>query len=370
MIVDDTRALEMDFPSQVRAYLQIAAGQSQDVRNLTTQVAAVGTDAGSVPVTVNHSESANSWVCSPHTAYVRYSREELRRLAHPLLAVPMGAICGTLGAYLWNAEIDTAVAVNNWTLSTNLYPPLNSRLLRQWIEEAQQRWPRHAIWFRSLNNRYTPDWLAELAGLGCELIPSRQVYLYDRIDLSPSAPANLRRDLKLLRGRRHEVIEADSWCPADFERAAVLYEMLYMDKYSRLNPHYGAAFLRAWHAAGLLHLMGSRGESGELEAVVGVFGSGTTLTAPIVGYDTASPPRRGLYRLLMAAVFELAAASGQRINLSAGAAQFKRLRGGIASIEYSAVYVRHLPRYRQRAIRLLSRLATSLGEPLMRHFQW
>jgi hypothetical protein len=77
-----------------------------------------------------------------------------------------------------------------------------------------------------------------------------------------------------------------------------------------------------------------------------------------------------LYRLLMAAVFELAAASGQRINLSAGAAQFKRLRGGIASIEYSAVYARHLPRYRQCAIRLLSRLATTLGEPLMRHFQW
>jgi GNAT acetyltransferase-like protein len=370
MLAHETAALLPDFSSQVHAYLQVGSGRPEWIPNLTTQVDIVGSGAGIMPVTINHGETGNSWVCSPHTAYVRYAREELRRLAHPLLAVPLGALCGAFGAYLWKSEIDTAVAINNWTLSTNLYPDLNRRWLREWIEEAQQRWPRHAIWFRSLNRRDTPEWLAQLASLGCELIPSRQVYLYDRIDLGARVPVNLHRDLKLLRSRRLEATEADSWTLADFERAAELYELLYMNKYSRLNPHYGAAFLRAWHAAGLLRLMGWRGESGELEAVVGIFGSATTLTAPIVGYDTASPPRRGLYRLLMAAVFELAGASGRRINLSAGAAHFKRLRGGLPSIEYSAVYARHLPANRRRAVRLLSRLATSLGEPLMRHFQW
>jgi hypothetical protein len=370
VIADATSVFHREYSSQVQAYLQIAAGQPEGIGNLVTQVDCVGIGSGSVPITINDGETSNCWVCSPHTAYVRYSREELRRLAHPLLSVPLGAICGAFGTYLWKADIDTAVAINNWTLSTNLYPALNGRLLREWIEEAQQRWPRHAIWFRSLNNRYTPEWLAQLATLGCDLIPSRQVYLYDKIDLGTRAPANLRRDLKLLRGRRNDVRDADSWSPADFARAAVLYEMLYMDKYSRLNPHYDASFLRAWHAAGLLRLVGCRDESGQLEAVVGTFGLGTTLTAPIVGYDTTSPRSRGLYRLLMATVFDLAAQSGRRINLSAGAAQFKRLRGGIASIEYSAVYARHLPRNRRRAIHLLSRLSTSLGEPLMRYFQW
>lgn len=370
MIAKSAPAPGWDFPDQVQAYLQIAGGRPVGVSNLATQVDVIGTGAGSVPVTVNHSESANCWVCSPHTAYVRYSREELRRLAHPFLAAPLAALCSTLGGYLWKAEIDTAVAINNWTLSTNIYPALNGRLLGEWIDEARQRWPLHAIWFRSLNDRYTPAWLAQLANRGCEMIPSRQVYLYDRIDLSTRAPANLRRDLKLWHGRRHEVVEAGSWSHGDFVRAAALYEMLYMDKYSRLNPHYDASFLHAWHTAGLLRLMGWRNESGELEAVVGLFGSGSTLTAPIVGYDTQSSPRRGLYRLLMAAVYELAARSDQRINLSAGAAQFKRLRGGVASIEYSAVYARHLPRKRQRAIHLLSRITTTFGEPLMRRFQW
>jgi hypothetical protein len=370
MIADTAPALLDDFARHVQAYLRIAAGRPTGIRNLATQVDVIGTGAQSAPVTVNDAETDNCWVCSPHTAYVRYAREELRRLAHPLLAVPLGAACSTIGSYLWKAEIDKAVAVNNWNLSTNLYPAVNRRMLNAWLEEARQRWPRHAIWFRSLNQRYTPDWLAQLAAAECALVPSRQVYLYDRIGPGAHAPANLRRDLKLWRGRRHEVSEADSWSRADFERAALLYQMLYLEKYSRLNPHYDASFLRTWHAAGLLRLLGWRNESGVLEAIVGVFGFGTTLTAPIVGYDTASAPRRGLYRLLMAAVFDLAAGSGRRINLSAGAAHFKRLRGGIATIEYSAVSTRHLPRHRRRAIEWLARLATSLGEPLMRHFQW
>ena len=359
-----------EFASQVHGYLAMTDGRAVDTCNLTTKIDGLGAGDCAIPVTVNHAEENNCWVCSPHTAYVRYSQEELTRLAHPVLAAPLSALCMTLGNYLWRSEIDKVVAINNWTLSTNLYPALDKRDVREWIAESQQRWPQHAIWFRSLNRRYTPDWLAELEKLGCSLIPSRQVYLYDRIDSEHRMPANLRRDLKQLRARQHEMSPADSWNVADYERAATLYEMLYLQKYSRLNPHYGAHFLRSWHAAGLLNLMGWRNEAGELEAVIGMFAAAQTLTAPVVGYDTSTAPIRGLYRLLMAAVYDLAEKTGQRINLSAGAADFKRLRGGIASIEYSAVYTQHLARRRRRPIRLLARLSSAIGEPLMRRFQW
>jgi hypothetical protein len=115
--------------------------------------------------------------------------------------------------------------------------------------------------------------------------------------------------------------------------------------------------------------MGFRDERGALQAVVGVFAIGRTLTAPIVGYDTAQPQRLGLYRLLMAAVYDLAARSEYRINLSAGAAGFKRLRGGTGTIEYSAVYTRHLSRDRQRAVDMLATMASGIGEPIMRKFK-
>ena len=322
-----------------------------------------------MPVTVNSSEPDNTWICSPHTAYARYAVEELERFGHPVLTKPLARLCHWAGRYLWNSHIDDAIAVNNWLLSTNLYPRSDRAALDSWISEAIQRWPAHAIWFRSLNPRYTRDWIRNLTDVGCVLIPSRQVYLYDRIALDSRHPQNLRRDLRLLETSKMEMSPASEWATTDFERAAELYGQLYLKKYSGLNPDYSAVFLRIWSEAGLLDLNGFRGSEGILQAVIGTFSRGDTITAPIVGYNTAEPRRRGLYRLLMASVFRSAAFTHRRINLSAGAAGFKRLRGGVGTTEFSAVYVRHLPKFRQRSVLILSFLARRIGEPFMKRFE-
>ena len=349
------------------AYLSLGS-QRAGVRNLRTTVVSLGQGDSLVPATVNHSEPDNTWVCSPHTTYVRYAVEELRRFGHPWISRPLQALCGALGLYLWRARIDDAVAVNNWLLSTNLYPALDPRALRAWLAEATSRWPAHAIWFRSLNSRYTADWLEAVVDAGCELIPSRQVYLYDRIERA-RRPRDLARDFALLDRTALRSSEASEWTSRDFDRAAGLYGMLYLEKYSRLNPQYTSEFLRSWHTAGLLNLTGFRDDTNELQAALGTFEFNDTLTAPIVGYNTALPQDLGLYRLLMASVYQRAASTRARINLSAGAADFKRSRGGIAAMEYSAVFTRHLPTARRRALRVLGTLTRRVGEPIMKRFE-
>jgi hypothetical protein len=358
-----------DFPTKVEAYLRVAADTVRAVDNISTRIDSVGDAEHRVPVSVNQSEPGNSWVCSPHTAYARYSIEELARLRRPLLTKPLAAACRLLGGYFWRSGLDDAVAINNWLLSTNLYPEFHARAVPGWLSEALDRWPGRAIWFRSLNPRYTSEWLGQLSDMGFKLIPSRQVYLYDEINISSRSPANLRRDLRLLKNSSAPRGDAASWSVRDFERAAELYALLYLEKYSELNPTYTAAFLQAWHAAGLLDLSGFRDEEGSLQAVLGIFAVGATMTVPVVGYDTRQPVKAGLYRLLMAAVYERAAQNQCRINLSAGAAQFKRLRGGVGTLEYSAVYDRHLPRGRRRAVSLLSGLTRAVGVPLMRRLE-
>lgn len=353
----------------VDAYLRHAQISADAISNLRTQISHVGDGDYRMPVTVNSSEPDNTWICSPHTAYARYAIEELERFGHPMFTKPLGGLCRFAGRYLWNSRIDDAVAVNNWLLSTNLYPPSDPVAIRHWISEAAQRWPTHAIWFRSLNPRYTHDWIKELINAGCVLVPSRQVYLFDRIALDDRRPQNLRRDMRLLNTTQMELSSFRCWTSLDFERAAELYGQLYLKKYSSLNPDYSAAFLRIWSEAGLLDLNGFRDCGGVLQAVIGTFSMGNTITAPIVGYNTAEPQRRGLYRLLMASVFRTAALTRRRINLSAGAAEFKRLRGGVGTIESSAVYMRHLPKLRQRSISILSLLARRIGEPFMKRFE-
>ena len=276
-----------DFATQVAAFLGAAPASSIGVANLSTRIDSIGERDARLPVSVNSCEPDNAWVCSPQTAYCRYAIEELHRFGHPLLTLPLGAICRSLGAYLRASRLDQVVGVNNWLLSTNLYPRLDARLVPSWIEEAVQRWPQHAIWFRSLNPRYTGDWLGALDAAGCSVVPSRQVYLYDRIRLDGPRPKNLVRDLHALRSTPLIASDASHWSQGDFERTAHLYAQLYLEKYSHLNPAYSANFLQAWHRAGLLELTGYRDDEGVLQAVVGLFIVDGTITAPIPTRDSS-----------------------------------------------------------------------------------
>lgn len=329
--------------------------------NLATRSELLRAGELTMPAAVNDGEPDNAWVCSPLTTYYRYALEEMQRNLHPLLSKPLALLCHACGHALERARIDRAVALNNWLLSTNLYPPLQLQPLGRLVDAALQRWPRHALWFRSLNAEQNGDWLEALRALGFVLIPSRQVYLFGDLHAVVRQHENLKRDLRLLRETPLQYVDQPVLCDEDYVRIADLYGRLYLEKYSRLNPQYSPRFMQRWHQAGLLKFKLFRDADNTLQAVVGMFRQGSTITAPIVGYNTDLPRSLGLYRLLMASVFEEAMATGATVNLSAGAAHFKRLRGGKPAIEYSAVFARHLPVCARHAISLLRLLATSIG---------
>ncbi|WP_188792965.1 hypothetical protein [Dyella nitratireducens] len=267
------------------------------------------------------------------------------------------------------AEIDRAVAINNWLVSTNCYPRLRDVDIDQAIDEAKSRWPDHAIWFRSLNAAHHADWLHALADRGGMLLPSRQVYLFENIAELVRQHTDLKRDISLLRRKDGFVCERILDNETDFVRAEELYDDLYIQKYSRLNPQYRHPLIMAWSKAGLLQLFGLRDTAGILQGVVGLFAFGNLITSPIVGYNTHLPQKVGLYRRLAACVLREGATHGRLVNLSAGVAHFKRQRGGRPALEYSAVLVDHLPPHRRRAIQALGFLTRNIGIPIMRKFK-
>lgn len=336
--------------------------------NLKTGIALLQAGDYCMPVTVSDGEKGNAWVCSPFATYHDYALEELERNVHPILQGPLRVVCRAFGRVLERAAIDRAVTLNNWLLSTNIYPALDRRQLEDLVRQARRRWPHHALWFRSLNGRMNGDWIDALGAMGFRMVPSRQVYLFDDLHATPRH-RDLKRDMRLLRSTPLARTDGSDFTPADYLRIALLYGQLYLDKYSRLNPRYTACFMERWHAANLLQFVGFRDADGILQAVVGMFAQDGTLTAPIVGYNTSLPQSLGLYRLLMASVFEQAVASGAMLNLSAGAAHFKRLRGGLPAIEYSAVLAAHMPATTRRAVAVLSALTTRIGIPIMQRFK-
>lgn len=359
------------FAERAHAFAALHAGVRVDgfIRNLSARIETLDTGAGSLPVTVHDAEPENAWVCSPRTTYVDCAGEESERYLPRWAVRALRPVLAGTGALVARAGLDRAVTVNNWLLSTNLYPAASSVDVPALLRQATERWPGHAIWFRSLNEVDDGPWLAALRRAGCQLVASRQVYLYADLETAVARHRDLRRDLKGLThtGLRH-CGDADI-TDGDYARIAELYTLLYIDKYSRFSPAYTVDFLRAWHAAGLLEFEGFRGEDGRLLTVIGLFRHDRVATAPIVGYDTALPPKLGLYRLATACAYRACRRHGWRLNFSAGASGFKRFRGGVPAIEYSAVMTAHLPPAPRAAIGLLSQATRRIGVPLLRRYR-
>lgn len=360
-----------DFAERARAFSRIHTGTSVKpfAANIDVQVGTLQAGETILPVTLSDGSPGNAWVCSPRSTYADCAAEEAARYLPAWMARGSHGLNKGIGNWLTGVGIDRVAAINNWLLSTNLYPPLRTVPLATMIESVRERWPGHAIWFRSLNAIDNADWIAALSERGFQLVVSRQVYLYENLAALSARHANLKRDLQQLGRTSLRRVRDDGITEADYARIARLYELLYMEKYSRFNPHYSAEFMRRWHKAGLLEFHGFRDESGILQCVVGLFRQGATFTSPIVGYDTSLPRQLGLYRLLTACAYEATMEKGGRLNFSAGAAQFKRLRGGAPVIEYSAVYARHLPRKLRHTIGALSLATRRVGAPLLTKYQ-
>src|SRR5690606_2745923 len=110
---------------------------------------------------------------------------------------------------LSNAKIERIVQINNWLLSTNLYPAdWQGEGLEELTQLLRERFPGHAFGFRSLNPASNAVLLERLQALGYLALPSRQVYLFDGRSGADSAYLrhhNCRLDATLLRRSGYRV---------------------------------------------------------------------------------------------------------------------------------------------------------------------
>lgn len=345
------------------------------IANVSTRMALLSIGQESFPMSINHGqeELVNSYVVSPSTAYCEYAKDELIRLDRPWITYPLILLTNGIGLLLTWARVDKIVFVNNWLLSTNLYPTgWKGTHLGAVTHTLTRNFPAHAHGFRSLNQFSNGELLKQFVEKKYLQVPSRQVYLFDGRQGPKSSflkHHNCQVDAKLLEDGAYLIADGRQLTTQDFNRIEALYNQLYLDKYSYLNPQFSAQWMQQGQQEGWLDFRVLKNAEGVIEGAVGWFANEEILTAPIVGYNTALPQKCGLYRLLTQLCLQQAAKDRKILNFSSGAAHFKRLRGGQPYIEYSMVHIAHLP-FHQRAVwRLLSFLLNNIGVPLMRKLQ-
>ena len=322
------------------------------------------------PVTIDDGGLGFSYVSSPHSAYVLYAREEMDMVGMRRGRWLAGAALAVLDGLLQAARINRAVHLDNWLLSTNLHDGWDGETLADMRRVLAQRFPSHFLILRSLDAWSSPVLLEAAREDGWILLPARQVWVVDDLarDWKPrNAHGNDRRAVA-----RSGLIMEDvgQLAEHDCERIAQLYAMLYIGKYSQLNPVFTARFIAFTQQTGLFTYRVARAPSGQIMAVAGMLAKGGIMTPPVVGYDTSRPKQEALYRIACYMFSDWAMVRGLRLHGSAGAAEFKRLRGAKGVIEYMAIHGGHLGAARQAPVRLLARVLESLVVPLMRRQGW
>ncbi|KYC38210.1 hypothetical protein WA1_38365 [Scytonema hofmannii PCC 7110] len=347
------------------------AGSSYFINNVNTQLLALAIDDLVLPVTVNSKELENCYVCSPYNHYVTYSKEELKTLENPFFEKILEIIINIFGFLLNWGQINRVVIVHNLLLSTNLYPNLSSEQITEITKYLKKHFPTHAIISRSINTFVSDDLFNAFKNNGYHMIGSRQIYLFNPKDQSAMRSKmrwRLKQDLNLIQQQGYEVIDSSQISSEEIPRLVELYNALYLEKYSYHNPQFNDRFLALALENKALQIKALR-KAGKIDGAIGFYEVNGVMTTPILGYDTTLPQEVGLYRMLSALLTVEAIEKGIILHQSSGAASFKRFRGFISNIEYSAVFYQHLPWWRQLVWRFLGVLVNKMAVPLMRKYK-
>lgn len=325
----------------------------RNVHNTQLMLAKVGDVI--IPITATDFHPDNTYTVSPYSHYVSYGGfEEVKHLENKPVEALIKLIMNPAAWYFRQAELDKVVFVNNYLLSTNLYPSISGEQISALSEALPQWFPDRVIIFRSVDQRKNPHIIEALKRKNYEMVLSRQVWYMD-----PAEAARTRQykeDVRVLRKHGYEVVNGKDLSDDDLHRAMHLYNLLYLEKYSYYNPQFTFEFLKLARDKGALHLRALK-RDGKMNAVMGFFIRNGAMTQPLFGYDTSLPQDEGLYRLLTLITLQEGLQRNLLVHASGGVGKFKKIRGGRSVIEYNAVFAKHLPAWRQRPWKLIKAIS-------------
>ncbi len=378
-----SRAVQHSGADAFAAAVARAGGTREVASNVDVTLSVVAVGGERLPLTTPSSRTPRpgarseetdpqSYVVSPVTHYLHYAREEVGELRSRVARLAARGVLHVLGMAFAVSRIDDVAFVGNSLISTNLHPQLDESEVAGLTEALQRSHPHLAIGWRSVHGRgnLLPETLRRC---GYRLIPARSVLFTETRGTGWARVRDTVRDRAVYEGSAYRarpapLDPATGMSPLPVrERIAQLYTQLYVDKYSRLNPRYTAAFIGVAQQSGLLEfvLLEHEGDA-RIDGVFGFRVANGFLAAPVLGYDTRLPQELGLYRMLSYLVARTANENGVQLHNSSGVAAFKRNRGAEPEFEYTAVYTRHLPWRHRAGWRLLETVVRVVAVPMVR----
>lgn len=253
-------------------------------------------------------------------------------------------------------------------MPTNLPVARDPALVPERTAALVARFPGHILAIRSLTRRHSGALMDALGAEGWLMLPSPQIFLVDDVATECLTRGDAKNDDRLWQRKAFAFEELSEVGTGDAARIAKLCEMLYLEKYSWLNPVYTPDFIAMTQRIGMVRYFVLRDDAGTIQSFGGRHRFGPHATMPLIGYDTGLPRALGLFRLIGHAGSLYAARHGLQYNMSSGVGPYKLTRGATPEIEFTAFHLRHLGPRRRWRLGLLRQVADRIGVPLLRKY--
>ena len=341
--------------------------------NLDCESGLIAVGERTVPYTKNRmSKETLCYTISTVTHNYHYLKEEMDIVGLRFTKVFLMPPVWLFGLCLRFAKVDQAFAINNFGLSTNLFPKsLGAEAWNDTVAAVQQANPKHAILVRSINRGLNAEDYDALTACGFRPMFARNVLLFPHKPIE-QFPRKKRRQILRDEGLVEKLglrWEAPGTLTADqSERVADLYNQLYLEKYSKNNPRFTPLFHAECSSRNILHyrlLM----DGSSIIGVVGMKVVEGVSTTPILGYDHHHPHAKVLYRMLTAKITRTCSDHDFHRHASSGANTFKKLRGGVTNEEFTMVKTSHLSWWRRLNWGIIRFIAQKIGRPLTHKFE-
>ncbi|WP_299006643.1 hypothetical protein [uncultured Shewanella sp.] len=334
----------------------IASGCQPFIANVDTKMSLLQYQGMTLPFSINNKEYESSYVCSPYNAFVSYGRDTLLASIPRVLRTPLKALINGLASPLKWMRINRCVQVNNRLWSTNLYPEQSDLPIHDMRQYFTKAYPKHALAFRSLTQSLNQTLITKLTSDGFILVPSRPVCMIDYRTPQPMSKKSSKNDRRHLNKTQFVLIEVEDIQYAD--ELFTLYHKMFIQQHSKHNAQLTPLFFKTCIEQKAINIKALQNpQTGKLVAMLGLFIEGNVLTVPFSGYDTHLDKSFMLYPILNAIIAKECTDKALCCHASAGAMPFKKSRGGIEEMEYTAIYVKHLPWFRQYGWKILSKLS-------------
>ena len=244
-----------------------------------------------LPIVIPNAQYDNSYVCSPYAQYIKYGYREIdiELKDKPLYRKTSKNILALFEKITNRDTFDNVIFVNNWLVSTNLYPSISIDQIHRVKAFLIKKFPNKAIIFRSISEVLNPAVCQILESEGFQKIVSRQVYIVDPKKEIYKKKKAFKEDLRLSRKRKEYAwIKSTDLSREEIERVKKFYDDLYIQN-TPLSIHTSYSFFEKSIQENGLVIFSKKGN--QIEACFGYINKNGIMTSPIIGYNFELPQK-------------------------------------------------------------------------------